>query len=172
MADRCNRLIERYLKDAGTIIDTRIAYYATSRKISVHVGSDNVVTLSSDLASIMGFSPRQLTFREERKHNEKVAMDRNRGFNGLYVYCDAAEAIPVGDIKDPILSVVDVAENFGDLIHRLYTTPQYVPVSKKKFNTMEIDTGDDTGRSVPFEFGKTIVTLLFRRSWNSYFLSY
>ena len=74
----------------------------------------------------MGFSPRQLTFREERKHKGNVAMDPNREFNSLYVYCDAAEAIPVGDIKSPLIRVVDAAGNFGDLIHRLY-----VPVSKK-----------------------------------------
>ena len=55
LVDRCNRMIERNLKDIGTIVDTKFAYDATSRKISVHVGADNVITLSSDLASIMGF---------------------------------------------------------------------------------------------------------------------
>ena len=54
-------------------------------------------------------------------------MDPNGGFNSLYVYCDAAEAIPVSYIKAPLLRVVDAAESFGDMIHRLYTTPQYVP---------------------------------------------
>ena len=83
LVDRCNRMIERNLKDAGMIVDTKFTYDATSRKISdatsrkisVHVGADNVVTLSSDLASIIVFSPRQLTFREERKYKGKVAMD-------------------------------------------------------------------------------------------------
>ena len=105
----------------------------------MHVGADNVIKLSSDQASIMGFSPRVMTFREERKHKGKVAVDPNRGFNSLYVYCDAAEAIPVGDIKAPLLRVFDAAGNFGDTIHRLYTTPQYVPISKKEFNLVEID---------------------------------
>ena len=121
--DRCNRMIERNLKDVETIVDTKFAYDATSRKISVHIGADNVVTLSSELASIMCFSSMQITFREERKHKGKVAMDPNRGFKCLYVYCDAVEAIPVGDIKAPLLRVVDADRNFGDLIHRLYTTP-------------------------------------------------
>ena len=84
LVDRCNRMIERNLKDAGSIVDTKFTYDATSRKISVHVGADNVVTLSSDLASIMGFSPREMTFSEERKHKGKVAVDPNRGFNSLY----------------------------------------------------------------------------------------
>ena len=110
--DRCNRMIERNIKDAGTIVNTKFAYDVTSRKISVHVGTDDVVTLSSDLASIMGFSPRQLTFREGRKYKGKVAMDPNRGLNSLYVYCDAAEAIPVGDIKAPLQRVVDAAGIF------------------------------------------------------------
>ena len=169
--DRCNRLIERNLNDAGTIVDTKFAYDATTRKISIHVGADNVVTMSSKLASIMGFSPRQLTFREERKYKGKVALDPNRGFNSLYLYCDAAEALPVGDIKALLLRVVDAAENFGDLIHRLYTTPQYVPVYRKEFNTVEIDIRDDSERPVPFQFGKVVVTPHFRRSQNPYFLS-
>ena len=67
LVDRCNRMMERKLKDAGTIVNTNFAYDAASRKISVHIGAHNVVTLSSDLASIMGFSPRQLKFRERKK---------------------------------------------------------------------------------------------------------
>ena len=68
LVDRCNRMIERNLKDVGTIVDTKFAYHAISRKISVHVEADDVVTFSSNLVSIMGFSHMQLTFREERKH--------------------------------------------------------------------------------------------------------
>ena len=77
----------------------------------------------------------------------------------------------MGDIKASLLRVVDSSGNFGDLIHRLYTTPRYDPVSRKEFNTVEIDIRDDTGRPVPFEFGKVVATLHFRRSRNSYFLS-
>ena len=101
LVDRCNRMIERNLKDAGTIVDNKFAYDATSRKISVHVGADNVLTLNSDLASIMGFSPRQLTFKEERKHKGKVAMDPNRGFNSLYVYFDAGKLYKWATLKLP-----------------------------------------------------------------------
>ena len=67
-----------------------------------------------------------------------------------------------GEIKAPRLRVVDAAGNFDDLIHRLYTTPQYFPVSRKQFNTVEIYIRDDSGRPVPFEFGKVVLTLHFR----------
>ena len=32
LVDRCNRMIERNLKDAGTIVDIKFAYDAISRK--------------------------------------------------------------------------------------------------------------------------------------------
>ena len=118
-------IIERNLKDTGTISDTKFAHDATSRKISVHVGADNVITLNSDLASIMGFSPRQFTFWEERNYKGKIAMDLNRGINSLYVYCDATEAITVADIKAPFYSLSMLPEIwtiwFIDCIRRLST---------------------------------------------------
>ena len=85
----------------------------------MHVGADNAVTLSSDLASIMGFSTIEMTSSEERKHKGKVAVDPNKGFHSPYVYCHSAEAIPVGDIKTHLPRVVDAAGNFGDIIHFL-----------------------------------------------------
>ena len=112
LTDRCNRLAERNRNDPWTIVDTKFVYDAASRKISVHAVADNIITLSSDLVSIMGFSRRQLTLREERKHKGKVPMNPWRGFNSLYVYCDADEAKPVGDVKAPLLRVVDAAGNF------------------------------------------------------------
>ena len=39
LIDRCKRMIERNLKDAGMIVDTQFTYDGTSRKISVHVGA-------------------------------------------------------------------------------------------------------------------------------------
>ena len=105
------------------------------------------------------------------EHYNAGQSDRFVSSNNLCVHYDADEAIPVGDITAPLLCVVDAAGNFGDLIHRLYTTPQYVPVSRKELNTFEIDIRDGTGRPVPFQFGKVVATLNFRRSRNSYFLS-
>ena len=67
--------------------------------------------------------------------------------------------------------VVDGSRNIGDTIHRLYTTPQYVPIAIKEFHNMEIDIRDDTGNHVPFEFGKAVVTLHYRPSRKKYVLS-
>ena len=83
-------MIDHNIKDTERLLTLNLH----TRKISLW--ANNVVILNSEQASIMEFSPRQLTFREEVKHKRKIAMDHNTGCNSLYVHCDAAEAIPVG----------------------------------------------------------------------------
>ena len=82
----------------------------------------------------LAFTKEQHTF-EEDDFKSSMAADPNCWFNSFYVYCDAAEANTVGDTKAPLLRVVDRSGNFGDTIHILYTTPQYVQISKKEFHT-------------------------------------
>ena len=55
--------------------------------------------------------------------------------------------------------MVDGSRNIGVTIHRLYTTPQYVPIAINEFHNVEIDIRDDTGNDVPFEFRKAVATL-------------
>ena len=60
-------MIECNLKDAGTIVDTKFANDSTSTKISVRVRGDNIITLSLDLATIMGLGSSPL----EKKENTR-----------------------------------------------------------------------------------------------------
>jgi len=54
----------------------------------------------------------------------------------------------------------------NDTIHARYEKPIYIPLQKKHFDSIEIDIRTDTGKPVPFEYGKVIgkviVTLHFR----------
>ena len=44
-----------------------------------------------------------------------------------------------------------------------FNSIHYVSLLRKEFGTIEIDIRDDTGRRVPFEYGRVTVTLHFRR---------
>ena len=50
-----------------------------------------------------------------------------------------------------------------------FVRPQYVPVSRKQFETIEVNIKRDTGESVPSEFGRVLLTLHFRQSQPQYF---
>ena len=87
-----------------------------------------------------------------------------------YVYCDLIEPTFVGDTKVPLLRTVNV-DTDRQVVNHIYTSPIYVPLQKKQFDTVEINIMTDTGEPVPFASGKSVVVLHFRRTSNPYFLS-
>ena len=74
----------------------------------------------------------------------------------------------------PLLRIVEVAgsrgEGLQEMTHIQFDQPRYIPIQKKNFDSIEIDIRDDAGESIPFDDGKLIVTLHFRRAKESYFL--
>ncbi len=89
--------------------------------------------------------------------------DANRGLNLIYVYCDVAAHTVVGDTKTPLLRVCNVTGKHGDTVRHTYIQPYYVPVGRREFDTIEIAINNELGKPMPFEYGKSVVTLHFRR---------
>jgi len=69
----------------------------------------------------------------------------------------------VGDTKVPLLRVVDTQGTYGQMVSATFTHPHYVPVARSDLETIEINISNELGKPVPFEFGKLVVTLHFRR---------
>jgi hypothetical protein len=82
----------------------------------------------------------------------------------MYVYCDVASHSIIGDTKTPLLRVCNVAGKHGEYVRHTYVQPHYVPVGRHEFDTIEIAIYNDAGRKpMPFQYGKSVVTLHFRR---------
>lgn len=94
--------------------------------------------------------------------------DLQRGFYSLFIYCDVVEPVVVGDVKAPLLRVVNISGKEGSTISRIFQNIQYVPILRKQLDTIEIDIRSDFGQKVAFERGKVIVVLHFRRRKPSY----
>ena len=95
--------------------------------------------------------------------------DLQRSFYSLFVYCDVVEHVVVGDVKAPFLRTVNIAGKEGLTVKKIFQMVQNIPVLRKQFSTIEIDIRDDTGRPVPFQRGKVIVTFHFWRKRPAYF---
>ena len=96
----------------------------------------------------------------------KVAEDvvnMNRGFDTIYVYTDVVESRIVGDSVAPLLRALPVGGIHGATVSNRFTNIHYVPLLYSHFKSIEMDIRDDTGRRVPFEYGRVTVTLHFRR---------
>ena len=171
----------------------RFSYNEISKKITINFGPDaklpTVLVMSKMFAELAGFSLADIK-SVLSEHEEKGKEDDNwwkikgtanrsvtgsnvcdlqRGFYSLLVYCDVVEHVVVGDVKAPLLRTVNIIGKEGLTVNRIFQTVQYFPVQRKQFSTIEIDLRDNTGRPVPFQRGKVIVTLHFRRKRPSYF---
>ena len=73
------------------------------------------------------------------------------------------EQLVVGDKIVPLLGIVPITGQHGEMVTTRFEHVQYIPVMSREFGTIETEIMDDTGRPVPFEWGKVTVTLHFRR---------
>ena len=70
----------------------------------------------------------------------------------------------------PILQTVTVEGEHGSYINKHYERPNYIPLSKNEFSTIDINIRDEAGDLVAFEHGKVNITLHFRRRKASYYV--
>ena len=119
-----------------------------------------MVRLSDQLQYMLGFVNPIMSMSED------VALyqpDLRGGFYSLYVYCSLVEPQIVGNVTAPLLRNVHIEGSHGEMIEKLYHSPHYVPVIAKEVDRIEIDIKDDKNQSIPFQFGKTVVKLHFRK---------
>jgi hypothetical protein len=160
---------------ATTRISNRIPvfkYDKVSRKLSAKIYKGQQIIFSESLCVILGIGQKNVIYTslETTTWTSDGTCDPHRRIQSLFVYCDVLEHVPVGDVKAPLLRIVGVSGKEGDVVRRIFDKPLYVPVQKKNFESIEIDIRTDAGEVVPFEYGKSSVTLHFRLSKSPYFL--
>ena len=95
-------------------------------------------------------------------HNEADGVvSMTRGIDTIYVYTDVVESRIMGDSLAPLLRALPISGRHGDTVSDRFTNIHYVPLMYSHFHLIEVDIRDDTGRRVPFEYGRVMVTLHF-----------
>lgn len=140
-----------------------------SNRVEITMRRTYVLTWSSELASILGYSKLKVSPAEHDAiptswasvlvKSERMAVISN-GFHNIYVYCDICELAPIGDIYGSLLGIIPVNNepHFVNQITR-YERPLYVPLSKNRFQTITLYLMTDSGNAVQFESGKTVITI-------------
>ncbi len=125
----------------------------------------NVISISPGLQQALGF---RLLAYEPGFHRADFVADLSRGLTSLYVYCPLVEHRTVGDTQAPLLRLVPIEGRDAQNVSRVFDPVHYVPLVQCNFQTVEIDIRDDTGQPVPFENGRVVVTLHFRKKRETY----
>ena len=92
--------------------------------------------------------------------------DIHAGHRLMYIYCYIVAHSTVGHKQAPLLRVYNAGGQYGESRHVDFAQLFYAPVTRKEFDSIEININDEFGRPVSFKFGKSLVILHFRRSYS------
>lgn len=118
------------------------------------------IELSQRLQYMFGFEKPDI-FND--KETARFCPDLRGGFYSLHVYCDVVEPQIIGDTLAPLLRCVHVKGIHGDIVEKVFDSPHYVPVLPNDIDRIDIEIKDDTNQFVPFDFGKVVAKLHFRK---------
>jgi hypothetical protein len=122
--------------------------------------------VQDDLGVILGFGSDVVVTKST---TSPFVSDLNISLQSLYVYLNIVDSQSVGDVRAPLLRIVSARGKYGEVITIEYTNPKYVPLATKEFETIEILITYDTGRKIPFERGRVVITLDFKLHQSPYF---
>lgn len=143
-----------------TLKDVDFSYHAITQKVTLTIRTRIQLKLSPILKLMLGMKESHLS---SGTHEGMHVVDVNQGFYSLYVYCNIIEPRPVGDSEVPLLRIVPIEGKSGQMITKTYEHIQYIPLLQKHLRAIEINIRKDTGENVPFELGKSVITLHFRK---------
>lgn len=130
--------------------------------MQIQNSSAAVLVLLQDLLEFVGFN-REVTMRRKINAIGRIPSDVNRGLNLLYVYCDVESDVLIGDSRASLLRVCNTDSEHCRIARVIYVRPHHVPVGRCKFDAIKTSINNELGRPMPFEFGRWLATLHFRR---------
>jgi hypothetical protein len=123
------------------------------------------INLSPKLRAILGFNTTGEEYIAEGTAPNPVNLNANVP-NQLYVHCDVVEPQLIGHSTERLLQTVGIEDvgKFGRLFVQSFDNPEYVPLLKTHFHTIEIDIRScDRALPAPFEYGPSVVKVHIRR---------
>ena len=136
------------------------------KRFELHNGSTHVIEMTKSLASILGFQ----SVSENRFHpNVSVRAPEfpifDREITALYVYTNIIDSVYIGDVQAPLLLTCPfkTKQRKEVVTQQEFLNPCYAPVNRANIQQIDIGIYDDAGALIPFLYGKTKISLHFRK---------
>ena len=142
------------------------AFNKRLQRFQLQVGNRHSIQMSKSLASILGFeSSRTLLYTDNMFVRALHFPIFNRNITGLYIYSNIINPVYIGDVRAPLLLTCPFKTDDGkNTVHQLeFLNPTYTSLNRNTILQIDIIIYDDAGTLVPFLFGKTKITLHFRK---------
>lgn len=137
------------------------------QRFTLSTGETYFLRMSKSLSSILGFDSSHLTNFTLDPESVITASHFpviNRAITTLYVYTNIVNDVNVGDVLAPLLLTCPFKkDDTNDVIQMEFMQPIYTSLNRNQFQQIDIQIYDEAGSLVPFVFGKTVLTLHFRK---------
>lgn len=142
----------------------RFNYNVVKQRMQLVVSSNLLaVKLNMHLMYMLGFNYMEIYDFPPGKHEATYPLDLRAGFDSIYIYCDLVAPQIVGNTKAPLLRIISIQGDYGQMVNQIFPSPHYVPVLHRNFSSIKISINTDQDKPVPFQFGKSVVKLHFRK---------
>jgi hypothetical protein len=155
-----NKLFEDVGNDIKMVFSLNVDDHKVKMSFVIPAGGYSKIKLSDGFSNYFGFGGCQYAPGE---YVSDTPFDMNAGLRLMYIYSDLVSYSTVGDIKSPLLRVVNASSTRGETSRITFSKPYFIPVSRKEIDTIEVNINNERGLPFPFEYGKSVVTLHFRR---------
>ncbi|GFX27678.1 uncharacterized protein F54H12.2 [Trichonephila clavipes] len=132
-----------------------IIYNKATKRVKINAVQGSSLHLEN-LGELLGFKRNAIIIGNMK--SEFVA-DAWSNFSVFYVYSNLVSPQIVGDTQAPLLRIVRTKGKDGETISQYYDRPQYLPLVRHSFQTIQSELRLNSGDFVPFERvkgGKTI----------------
>ena len=129
------------------------------------LGDDDSILKQSIHEEAFGVTetPTRLVYNSD-KIIAPYCMDLNRGLHTFFIYCDVVEYQLVGDASVPLIRTIPANGKNGEVVVNSFNNIHYVGLGRSTFQEIHIHITDETGKKVPFERGRVVVKLHFRKT--------
>lgn len=183
------RKINEALRDMNIVHQKlpEVKFDLITRRASIESGFDGThqlyLDLSAEIKSMLGlnYNYKTIEYVSEEPGNEteieikeiriKGEVDSFRhydlqaGIRSIFLYSNIVSNSIVGSSYTSLLKVVPIPaeKKFGDQVDIDFNIIEYQPVNTTILQNISIQLNDDSGKVIPFKFGRTIVKLHFKK---------
>ena len=125
------------------------------------------IKFSQNIINMLGLSKQVDEYFNAGEYTMNKPPDIYEGFSALYIYSDVIQSRVVGDTMAPLLRVVPIERDpnahSSSYNWIRFEHVQYLPINQSQSDTIEVNIRRDNGDVVPFESGKVVLTLHFKK---------
>ena len=158
------------LNQLSKTYDYLFTYDKSLHRFTLKTGKKHYMQLTKSLAIILGFEEpktKLVTFLPSTETTTAHFPVLNRAITTLYIYSNIVDNVFVGDVKAPLLLTCPFKKDDKNAVSQMeFLQPIYTKLNRNQLQQIDIAIHDEAGSLIPFLFGKTVLTLHFRKRSN------